>query len=99
MRFPFRRVVFGFVIGAAAGWVAGLFRTPKPAPDGSSAWEPEPLPQEHVGDPAPTAPAAPEPPATKQPAATKQPIRKPPAKKATPARKSVSKKPTPPPQE
>jgi hypothetical protein len=52
MRFPVRRVLLGFTLGAAAGWVAGLLRTPTRPPEGSSADEATRLPQEEFGTPA-----------------------------------------------
>src|SRR5688572_3333360 len=51
MRFPLRRVLLGFAAGAAAGWVAGLLRTPTRAPEGSGADEAMHLPQEEFGTP------------------------------------------------
>ena len=52
MRFPLRRVLFGFAAGAAAGWVASLVRTPKAAPAGSSAAAATAMPVEDFGEPA-----------------------------------------------
>lgn len=52
MRFPLRRVLLGFTVGAAAGWAAGLLRRPTSAPEGSSADEALHLPQEEFGSPA-----------------------------------------------
>ena len=49
MRFPLRRVLFGFAAGAAAGWVASLLRTPKPVPD-SSAEAATAMPVEDFGE-------------------------------------------------
>jgi hypothetical protein len=49
MRFPLRRVLLGFAAGAAAGWAAGLLRTPSAAPAGSSAEGATRLPQEEFG--------------------------------------------------
>ena len=48
-RLPLRRVLFGFAAGAAAGWFAGLLRTPATAPLGSSAGRAPSLPQEDFG--------------------------------------------------
>ena len=51
MPFPVRRVLAGFAAGAAAGWFAGLLRTPtSPAPD-SSAGAAGRLPQREFGTP------------------------------------------------
>jgi hypothetical protein len=52
MRFPLRRVLLGFTVGAAAGWAAGLLRTPSAPPAGSSAEGALRLPQEEFGEPA-----------------------------------------------
>jgi len=52
MRFPLRRVLLGFAVGAAAGWAGGLLRRPTSAPEGSSADEALHLPQEEFGSPA-----------------------------------------------
>lgn len=52
MRFPLRRVLFGFAAGAAAGWVASLVRTPKAAPADSSAGAAAAMPVEDFGEPA-----------------------------------------------
>ncbi|MDQ1713789.1 MAG: hypothetical protein QOE45_3239 [Frankiaceae bacterium] len=52
MRFPLRRVLLGFTLGAAAGWAAGLLRRPADAPAGSSAESAIRLPQEEFGEPA-----------------------------------------------
>jgi hypothetical protein len=49
MRFPLRRVLLGFTVGAAAGWAAGLLRTPSAPPAGSSAEGATRLPQEEFG--------------------------------------------------
>jgi hypothetical protein len=54
MRFPLRRVLLGFAAGAAAGWAAGLLRTPSAAPAGSSGEAATRLPQEEFGEPADT---------------------------------------------
>jgi len=65
MRFPLRRIVLGFAVGAGAGWVASLLRRPKDAPAGSSAEAAINLPQEEFGKPEggePDAPAPHEPP-------------------------------------
>ncbi len=57
MPFPVRRVLAGFVAGTAAGWFAGLLRTPKPADvaaegaDSSAAGAMR-LPQREFGSPA-----------------------------------------------
>jgi hypothetical protein len=51
MPFPLRRVLLGFTVGAAAGWAAGLLRTPSAAPAGSSAEGALRLPQEEFGEP------------------------------------------------
>jgi hypothetical protein len=52
MPFPVRRVLAGFAAGAAAGWFAGLLRTPAPTtPDGSAAAAMR-LPQREFGSPA-----------------------------------------------
>ena len=68
MRFPVRRIVLGFAVGAGAGWVASLLRRPQDAPAGTGADAAEHMPQEEFGDlPAgnppgePAAPADPEP--------------------------------------
>jgi hypothetical protein len=45
-----RRLLLGFVLGTAAGWLAGLLRTPQHAPAGSSAADAAALPQERFGD-------------------------------------------------
>ena len=50
MRFPLRRIVLGFAVGAGAGWVAGLLRRPKDAPAGTSAGSAVRLPQEEFGE-------------------------------------------------
>lgn len=50
MRFPVRRVAFGFAAGAAVGWLASLLRAPASAPEGSSADEAVRLPQEDFGE-------------------------------------------------
>jgi hypothetical protein len=47
-----RRLLAGFVLGAFAGWVAGLLRSPQDAPAGSSAADAASLPQERFGQPA-----------------------------------------------
>jgi hypothetical protein len=52
VRLPLRRIAFGFALGAAAGWLAGLLRTPAAPPAGSSADEAMRLPQQDFGDPA-----------------------------------------------
>jgi hypothetical protein len=57
MRFPLRRVLLGFAVGAAAGWAGGLLRRPTTAPEGSSADEALHLPQEEFGSPAGEEPA------------------------------------------
>lgn len=46
-----RRVLTGFAAGAAAGWFAGLLRTPEAAPADSSADAALRLPQQEFGDP------------------------------------------------
>lgn len=50
MRFPVRRIVLGFVVGAGAGWVASLLRRPQDAPAGTGADAAEHMPQEEFGD-------------------------------------------------
>ena len=59
MRFPLRRIVLGFAVGAGAGWVASLLRRPKDAPAGSSAEAAINLPQEEFGEPEGAEPEAP----------------------------------------
>lgn len=84
MRFPVRRVLLGFAAGAAAGWVAGLLRTPAHAPAGSSADEATHLPQEEFGTPADLVveePAAPEHHAPRK--ATAPSVKPPPGSKRT----------------
>ena len=56
-----RRALAGFAAGAAAGWFAGLLRTPGDAPADSAAGTALRLPQEEFGSPAgsPEAPLAP----------------------------------------
>ena len=49
MPFPLRRVLAGFAVGAAAGWFAGLLRTPGDAPVDSSADAATRLPQREFG--------------------------------------------------
>ena len=51
MPFPLRRVLAGFAFGAAAGWVAGLLRTPDAASPDSSAGAAARLPQREFGSP------------------------------------------------
>jgi len=52
MRFPLRRLLLGFAAGAAAGWAAGLLRTPREAPEGTGADAAADMPQEEFGEPA-----------------------------------------------
>jgi len=52
MPLPVRRVLAGFAAGAAAGWFAGLLRTPETARADSSAGAALRLPQREFGDPA-----------------------------------------------
>ena len=59
MRFPVRRIVLGFAVGAGAGWVAGLLRRPKDAPAGTGADAAEHMPQEEFGDAEPVEGAEP----------------------------------------
>jgi hypothetical protein len=50
-------ILFGFAVGATAGWAAGLLRRPATAPEGSSADEAIRLPREDFGGaPEPAAP-------------------------------------------
>jgi hypothetical protein len=58
MRFPLRRVLLGFTVGAAAGWAAGLLRSPSAPPAGSSAEGALRLPQEDFGEQASPEPAS-----------------------------------------
>jgi outer membrane biosynthesis protein TonB len=60
MRFPLRRILLGFAVGAGAGWVASLLRSPKDAPAMSGAGAAVRMPQEEFGEPA-GEPAEPEP--------------------------------------
>lgn len=82
MRLPLRRIVFGFVLGAAGGWLVSLLRTPATAPAGSSADEAMRLPQEDFGEPA--APVEPEPEVAAEPPKKPAPRKRAPRKAATP---------------
>lgn len=46
------RLLLGFLLGITAGWVGGLLRTPRHAPDTSSAADAAALPQSDFGHPA-----------------------------------------------
>jgi len=56
MRFPVRRIVLGFAIGAGAGWLGGLLRRPKEAPAETSAGAAVRMPVEEFGEPEAEAP-------------------------------------------
>jgi type IV secretory pathway VirB10-like protein len=84
MRFPVRRIVLGFAVGAGAGWLGGLLRRPKEAPAGSSAGAAVRMPTEEFGEPEPQPEAHPEP----------QPEH---AEEHAPPRKAVPEMVTPPP--
>jgi hypothetical protein len=51
MRFPLRRIVLGFAVGAGAGWVASLLRRPKDAPAGTGADAAEHFPPAVTAEP------------------------------------------------
>lgn len=89
MRFPVRRILLGFAVGAGAGWLASLLRRPKDAPAGTGADAAEQMPVEEFGEP-----AAPEAAEAVEPEQAEQPE---PEAPHEPPRKAVPEMLTPPP--